>query len=542
MDTLPPRMSNPDFAAALQKFADVVGEEWVFTSAEDRALYNDSYSPFAVEPSLQLVAAAAVAPASVEQVQHVVRVANKYKVPLYTISTGRNLGYGGSSPTQSGSVVVDLKRMNRVLEVNAEQGYLVVEPGVSFIELYRYIEELGQPFMVATPEPGWGSPIGNALDHGVSFVMGDNFASARGLEVVLPSGDLLRTGMGALPSDRLWHAFPYGFGPYVNGLFSQSNFGIVTKMGFTLARKPEMQAAFSVSSSKSDDLHPLLATVQAMREEGLLYLSSAASPLRSPMAPPGQPGPSHVRRARQLLYRRDGGTPQEWDQLSRESGIAVSVVSGNVRGPSRIVEATLEYAREQFAKIPGTEFHVDSTRRFPLDVDDILPDVRPQYGIPSLWPFASLAMGDTRRGMYFFSPVCRATAEDLFAIRQTIREVVLDHADESMRDPFLGWILANTVYPKAFIFAYPFAISDDASINRKGRELFTRLVQACGEKGWGEYRSHVAFQSEVMNQYSFNDHALRRFLESMKDAIDPNGILAPGKSGIWPKRFRESQP
>jgi 4-cresol dehydrogenase (hydroxylating) len=260
------------------------------------------------------------------------------------------------------------------------------------------------------------------------------------------------------------------------------------------------------------------------------------------MAPPGQPGPSHVRRARQLLYRRDGGTPQEWDQLSRESGIAVSVVSGNVRGPSRIVEATLEYAREQFAKIPGTEFHVDSTRRFPLDVDDILPDVRPQYGIPSLWPFASLAMGDTRRGMYFFSPVCRATAEDLFAIRQTIREVVLDHADESMRDPFLGWILANTVYPKAFIFAYPFAISDDASINRKGRELFTRLVQACGEKGWGEYRSHVAFQSEVMNQYSFNDHALRRFLESMKDAIDPNGILAPGKSGIWPKRFRESQP
>jgi 4-cresol dehydrogenase (hydroxylating) len=541
MITLPPHTSSSDFAAALQEFEAVVGKEWVFSSAEDRALYNDSYTPFAVEPSLQMVAAAAVAPASVEQVQDVVRVANKHKIPLYTVSTGRNLGYGGSSPTQSGSVVVDLKRMNRVLEVNEAQAYLVVEPGVNFIELYRYFEQHGLPFMVAAPEPGWGSPVGNALDHGVSFVMGDNFASVRGLEVVLPNGEILRTGMGALPTGRLWHAFPYGFGPSVNGLFSQSNFGIVTKMSFSLARKPEMQASFSVSSGKSDDLYPLIATVQAMREEGLLYLSSAASPLRSPMAPPGQPEPPHVRQAKALLSQRDGGSPKQWDQLSRDSGVAVSMVTGNVRGPARIVEATLAHAREQFAKIPGAEFRVDSVHRFPLDVDDIPPDQRPQFGIPSLWPFASLAMGDTRRGMYFFSPVCQTTAEDLFALKQTIRDVVLDHADESMRDPFLGWILANTVYPKAFISAYPFAITDDAGVNKKYRELFTRLVEACGEKGWGEYRAHVAFQSEVMDQYSFNDHALRRFLESMKDAIDPNGILAPGKSGIWPKRFREAQ-
>jgi 4-cresol dehydrogenase (hydroxylating) len=538
---MPPPISNSDLAAALQEFEAVVGKDWVFSSAEDRELYTDTYTPFAVEPSLQMVVSAAVAPASVEQVQQVVRIANKYKIPLYTFSTGRNLGYGGSSPTLSGCVVVDLKRMDSVLEVNEDQGYLVVEPGVNFIELYRHFEERGYPFMVACPEPGWGSPIGNALDHGVSFVMGDNFASVRGLEVVLPSGEVLRTGMGALPTGRLWHAFPYGFGPYVNGLFSQSNFGIVTKMSFSLARKPEIQATFSVSSSKSDDLYPLIATVQAMRDEGLLYLSSAASPLRSPMAPPGQPAPAHVQRAKALLSRRDGGSPKEWDELSRDSGVALSVVTGNVRGPSRIVEATLEYAREQFAKIAGAEFRVDSVQRFPLNIDDIPPDQRPQFGIPSLWPFASLAMGDTRRGMYFFSPVCAATAEDLFAIRQTIREVVLDHADESMRDPFLGWILANTVYPKAFISAYPIAISDDASTNKKYRELFTRLVEACGEKGWGEYRSHVAFQSEVMDQYSFNDHALRRFLESMKDAIDPNGILAPGKSGIWPKRLRETQ-
>jgi 4-cresol dehydrogenase (hydroxylating) len=312
-------------------------------------------------------------------------------------------------------------------------------------------------------------------------------------------------------------------------------------MGFALARKPEMQVTFSVNSAKSENLYPLIATVQAMRQEGLLYLSSAASPIRSPMSPPGQPVPDHVRRAIGLLSRRDGGSHAEWDQLGRDSGVVVSQVTGSVRGPAKIVEATLEYAQEQFAKIPGVKFQRDEVYRFPLPLDDIPPDQRPQVGVPSLWPFAALAMGDTRRGMYFFSPICRATAEDLFAFRQTVREVVLDHAEESMRVPFLSWILANTVYPNAYIFTYPFAITDDANTNKKHRELFMRLVETCAAKGWGEYRTHAAFQSQVMDQYSFNNHAMLRFCEAVKDAIDPNGILAPGKSGIWPKHLRKTQ-
>jgi hypothetical protein len=45
----------------------------------------------------------------------------------------------------------------------------------------------------------------------------------------------------------------------------------------------------------------------------------------------------------------------------------------------------------------------------------------------------------------------------------------------------------------------------------------------------------------VASLYDFNDHAYRRFVETIKDAVDPNGILSPGKQGIWPKRFRENE-
>ncbi len=62
------------------------------------------------------------------------------------------------------------------------------------------------------------------------------------MEVVLADGDFVRTGMGALPGAGTWQQFKYGMGPLVDGLFSQSNFGIVTKMGFWLMPQPE--AAF----------------------------------------------------------------------------------------------------------------------------------------------------------------------------------------------------------------------------------------------------------------------------------------------------------
>ena len=129
----PPGVSATDFATAVREFEGAVGKDWVFTSDADVDLYRDAYSPYWGEPE-EKIASAAVAPASVEQVQAVVRTANKYRIPLYPISTGKNLGYGGSAPVLSGSVVLDLKRMNRVLEVDEKQGYALVEPGVSYLD------------------------------------------------------------------------------------------------------------------------------------------------------------------------------------------------------------------------------------------------------------------------------------------------------------------------------------------------------------------------------------------------------------------------
>jgi len=183
---IPPGVSERDFARATDRLASVVGSEWVFTSDEDVALYRDAYSPLFSEPG-EKVASAAVAPESAEQVQEIVRIANEYRIPLYPISTGKNLGYGGSAPVLSGSVVLDLKRMNRILEVDERNAFALVEPGVSYFDLYRHIQEQGLRLWIDCPDPGWGSVIGNALDHGVGYTMNpyrDHFDAHCGMEVV----------------------------------------------------------------------------------------------------------------------------------------------------------------------------------------------------------------------------------------------------------------------------------------------------------------------------------------------------------------------
>src|SRR6202050_5847560 len=95
--TVPPGVTPEDFAEALRQFEAAVGKEWVFTSDEDVAMYRDAYSPFYGEQD-ELVASAAVAPDNVEDVQKIVRICNRFKIPLYPESTGKDLGSGGHGP------------------------------------------------------------------------------------------------------------------------------------------------------------------------------------------------------------------------------------------------------------------------------------------------------------------------------------------------------------------------------------------------------------------------------------------------------------
>ncbi len=522
---LPPGVGQADFDAALTAFADIVGADWVFSDEASVATYRDAFSPSRGEDD-EKVASAAISPTTVEQIQQILAVANRYSIPLYTISTGRNLAYGGSAPVYSGSVVLDLKRMNRILEVNADMAFAVVEPGVSYFDLYRHIRERGMKLWIDCPDPGWGSLIGNALDRGAGrtpMPYRDHFGAHCGMEVVLANGDLVRTGLGAIPnSGANWQAFPYGAGPLADGLFAQSNLGIVTKMGFWLMPEPDASMTGTIRARRHDDIIPLVRTITHLQSQGIVNcLYSFNSPVFE--------GAINERMAA-LLDRPNGGSAAEWDAYASSLGRDFWQTTLRFYGPLNVMQAQWDYVKERLAVIDGIEFEDGDVMQFPLTDDQISRLGDPaSFGVPSLSVFSSQAGSG---GHIDASPMVPHSGEAVLKAHK----VYMREYRESGMPPSLGF--AMSYHQRAFIMFHGIVLTLDPAENAKARNFYKRLVAVSGENGCGIYLAHAAYMDEVMATYSFNDGALGRLNNTLKDALDPNGILSAGRYGIWPKLLR----
>jgi len=161
-------------------------------------------------------------------------------------------------------------------------------------------------------------------------------------------------------------------------------------------------------------------------------------------------------------------------------------------------------------------------------------------GVPALSIFALGARSQTNptpsHGHVWFSPILPMAGE-----------VVLE-AQKVFDDAFKEWgvkplqiYVPQSFIPRAFLLLYGFPITRDIETNKKHRQVFKDMIKLAAEHGWGEYRTAPAFMDDCADVYAFNNHALRRLHETIKDALDPNGILSAGRYGIWPKHLRETK-
>jgi 4-cresol dehydrogenase (hydroxylating) len=539
---LPPGLSASTFSTALKEMRAVVGSQWVFDSEDDLDTYRDPYSLRWGDPD-EYLAAAAVAPDTVEQVQAIVRIANQYRFPLYPISTGKNLTYGAAAPTFTGSVVLDLKRMNRVLRVDEKRAFALVEPGVSYFDLYRYIKDRNLKVWIDCPDPGWGSPIGNALDHGIGYTSSafrDHFGSHCGMEVVLPTGEVMRTGMGALPSADSWQDYRYGVGPYVDGLFTQANFGIVTKMGFWLLPQPETWLSGTVTVPNYNDFGPLVEHVSYLEDSQLMTgLPNYSSPLGGRM---DENSGADIR----ALMADGWPSAEKIDAYVRSQGKPAWQVRLQFYGPAKTVMANWEYAQERIgAAIPGSKFQTGELLKMPLTPEQEKTHHLVNFGIPNMVVFSMIARRQSEpdvavQGHVDFLTIVPRLADAVHKANRVIYDTQKAQGVQTTATPFGTPI---TWYHRCFLVGAPTTINyrDDRTKNKKAREVFEAYVKNMAAAGFGEYRTNSAMQGLLVDQYSFGDHALLRFQERLKDAADPNGIISPGRYGIWPKHLRSKR-
>jgi 4-cresol dehydrogenase (hydroxylating) len=545
-------MSIPDPVAerlpiAISLLRAVVGAAHVCTGAAELDRYSRCTIPW------ESRCAAVVFPASAQEVSAVLKVANEQRLEVWPFSGGRNWGYGTTLAPRDGVVVMLLHRMNRILEVNDELAYVVIEPGVTYEQLNAYLKDNKHRLWIdcidGTPQ---GSVIGNALDRGVGETpYGDHFGNLCGVEVVLPTGEIVPIG-GADNGPRTWHLHKWGVGPYLEGMFTQSNLGVVTRAGLWLMPEPE---AYNSYVFEVHDEANLPHVIDAFRELALQGIVTTKLHMINDFV-------SLTVVSQRIEHERGGRalSAEDLAALRDQYGISPLTCAGGIYGTRaqvklqrRILKKALgRYGRLLFisdALLAVIEKLIETAWRMPLvrsvvetlagssvQVLDSAPHVhRILQGIPTDY-FVRHAYYRHRRkrppsdidpardacGVIWFAPLLPFTNADMLPYLQLARR----RFEEAGFDFYLAVLLMN---PRAVTCLMNILYDkEDADEAQRARTLYDTLLADMRRGGYQQYRAGL-LAWPTLHQDAPHIRELNR---SIKAALDPRGVLAPGRYGI----------
>lgn len=201
-----------------------------------------------------------------EKLIECVKIAYKFDINIFVISAGKNHGYNSSSPINNNNVVIDLRKLNKIIDYNNEFGYVEVEPGVTFEQLYTFLAEHCEEYMMS----GFGgsssaSIIGNALDRGVGKGRyGHREKAAEITEILLPNGEIVDLINKHLHDDKTKKLKDNVIGLNLSPLLYQSNLAIVTKMVIYLEPIPEYLSVISFSFDDDENLPNIINSLKKL--------------------------------------------------------------------------------------------------------------------------------------------------------------------------------------------------------------------------------------------------------------------------------------
>jgi len=205
-------------------------------------------------------------PVSIDDVVKIVKLANELNLKLYPISAGKNWGYGDTCPVMDNSMIVDLSKMNKILHFDHDLGVVTLEPGVTVQQLTDFLREQHANFICPINNAGpRTSIVGNVLEKGIS-ISGPTVEMLRSIEAVLPSGEIYKNSLWSEHVHNIALGYRWGVGPYLDGLFVQGSFGIVTAMTIALPSLFKQGGVFTIPINDWDDLEKVMASANSINQ------------------------------------------------------------------------------------------------------------------------------------------------------------------------------------------------------------------------------------------------------------------------------------
>jgi|YNPNPStandDraft_1061719.scaffolds.fasta_scaffold10344_2 FAD/FMN-containing dehydrogenase len=466
---------------------DIVGPD--FVAADPSTLYIYSRDLTENEPGTPL---AVVMPEDTGQVQGIMRCADRFRVPLVPFAYGLNMG--GLTIPQVEAVVVDLKRMRRIVEVNEEDLYMVVEPGVTFGMIRAHLDRHHPGYRYTYPlAPPQTSALSNALMDGLNNMSMKHGAMSEwvsGLEVVLPTGEIVRLGSAAVVDS--WHArAPL---PDLCGLFLgwQGTTGIVTKAALHIWPCPPLRKRMFI---------PVYDTRSAYRIMRDLCRKEILDDLAGVSWPTGK----MLFGARAALELCQGEpTVFVYGDLYAENQRHMAVKED-------LLEEVLLLCRKEGMEVED-----------PLDVDTLL-EINPDYGKLADFPTTLDFLldygpgGMTWIGSYGPGRNWAEGAERCFSLlgERGFPPILVSR-------PMKGghfWVLR-------FILHFD---KRDASDVARAREALSAMADVLLELGYVPYKAPLWAARKIRAR---DRHGFFPLLERIKQCLDPHGIMNPGRWGL----------
>ena len=255
-----------DTADLLRGLRAAVGAEHVLDDAASLARFSASTAGAGQRPL------AVVRPGQRAEVVAIMALARRHQVAVYPVSTGKNWGYGDACAVGAGQLIVELARMNRIVKLDTELAYAVIEPGVTQGQMADFLRQHHSGLWVDCTGAGPDTSLmGNILERGFGHSpYGNRAQHIAGLQIVLASGEILSTGFGHYPQSRVTHLFGAGVGPSLDGLFTQSNLGVVVELGIWLMPAVACVSQFIATVPRQQDLAALIDALRPLRLDGTL--------------------------------------------------------------------------------------------------------------------------------------------------------------------------------------------------------------------------------------------------------------------------------
>lgn len=525
-----------DFERALARWAQILGPEYVSLQVPEL-----SAAQTATFPTNQRIPAI-LRPGDRQQVQACLRIANQFAVPLYPISSGKNWGYGSRVPPVDGCALLDLTRLNRILDFSEELSYVTVEPGVTQRQLFLFLRDRGSRlWMDATGSSPDCSLIGNVMERGFGHTpYGDHFDHVCGLEVVLPNGEILETGSAAFPDSKTGAVNRWGLGPSLDGLFSQSSLGIVLRMSVWLMPEPECFEAFFFRSEDPAGLSRLIDRLRELRLREVLRSSihigndyKVLNGLQQyPWAETGGETPltpERMHRFRKELtfgyWNASGGLYGTHGQVQEAKRLLRRALGAEL-GKLRFLDEKKLRLAKRFAKPFSVLTRWDITRTIGV-VEPVLGLMR---GVPTQHSLATAYWRKRqpvppnpdpdrdRCGLLWYAPVSPARGEDVQVLTNLAAQTLLEFEFEPM-------ISLTLLTPRAVYAVVSITYDRDvAGQDERAMACYSELARRCTQRGYYPYRLGIHAMHELRSA-----NASVALLEQIKNVLDPKRVLAPGR-------------